>query len=261
METDSTAEEPTEVDLTEEEWERLRELERLSEENESEAAIRVEAWDDLSDYGFADLEAFIEAAKEKRTLLSEKYRETYQEYDPGSATYAGAIESEAQFIAEWRASEKVYQFYSTTIPLEAKLRRARVRGEVAEEIRERRLLGYGIPDSPPNVEDSLVTPLSEYNPSPGAKELLQAVAYLDQKHDELAEKRYKSNIWRPVHEAIDEDGELDKDAIRRLNQRLKSDMEEKEVEDQFPETTEELVTLAREHPDIDPLDVDPPTTL
>jgi len=95
METDSTPEEPTEVDLTEEEWERLRELERLSEENESEAAIRVGAWDDLSGYGFADLEAFIEAAKEKRTRLSEKYREAYQEYDPGSASFA----------AEWRAEE------------------------------------------------------------------------------------------------------------------------------------------------------------
>ena len=237
METDSTAEEPTEVDLTEEEWARLRELERLSEENESEAAIRVRAWDDLSDYGFADLEAFIEAAKEKRTRLSEKYRETYQEYDPGSATYAGAIGSEAQFIAEWRASEEVYQFYSTTIPLEAKLRRARVRGEVAEEIRERRLLGYGIPDSPPNVEDSLVTPLSEYDPSDAAKNALSAVIQLDKDHEELTEMDI-GDVWNHVEEEM---------GLMNARANVRQDMRgRKKAPKRYPETTEELVGLALE---------------
>ena len=237
METDSTTEEPTEVDLTEEEWERLREIERLSEENDSEETIRVEAWDDLSGYGFADLEAFIEAAKEKRTRFSEKYREAYQKYNPGSATFASAVESEAQFAAEWRASEEVYQFYSTTLPLEAKLRRARVRGEVAEEIRERRLLGYRIPGSPPDVEDSLVTPLSEYDPSDAAEDALSAVIRVEENHDGLAEMGI-GDVWDHVEKEV---------GLVNARANLRQDMRGRDkAPDRYPQNTEELLKVAQE---------------
>jgi hypothetical protein len=91
----------------------------------------------------------------------------------------------------------------------------------------------------------------DYTPSDGAQEILWAVSQLDQKREGLEELDYKSNIWRLVHRMIGE-GELNDKALKRLNQRLRSDMEGKGVGDRFPETPEELVELAREHAPSEP---------
>lgn len=86
----------------------------------------------------------------------------------------------------------------------------------------------------------------DYDPSPGAQQLLSAVVQLDRKHDGLADLPHKSNVWRLVHRKIGE-GKLDNKAVNRLNQRLASDMQEKGVGNRFPETPRELVDLAHEH--------------
>ncbi|WP_118831874.1 hypothetical protein [Salinibacter ruber] len=177
--------------LTDTEIERLREIQELSERGKDEEAIRAEAWSDLSDprgYGVSDLEAFIDAASERRIRLSERYSETYSEKMPTTSNFVSAV-SEQEMTRQWakkEASEEMYQFRKQTIPLTQKLRRLRVRMEVAEEILDRRLYGYEVPNLPPDEEDRLVTPLSEYDPAPKAKKVLETVVEHQEKIREMS---------------------------------------------------------------------------
>lgn len=87
--------------------------------------------------------------------------------------------------------------------------------------------------------------LDEYDPSPTAKRLLDAIATLDEERGDLAEADHKTAIFRIVHDRLN-NGESTEAATKRLNQALRSDMERKGHLGRFPETPKELVALARE---------------
>jgi hypothetical protein len=235
--------------LTDAEIERLREIQELAERGKDEETIRAEAWSDLSDlggYGVSDLEAFIDAASERRTRLSERYSEIYSEKMPTTANFVSAV-SEQEMKRQWakkRASEEMYQFRKQTIPLTQKLRRLRVRKEVAEEILDRRLYGYEVPSSPPDEADRLVTPLSEYEPTGAPKEILETLVNLNEDRD-LTEARSRAAIWRLVYRRKEEASDLPDNAANQISEALRRSMKRSEVYHKWPETTEEVKELAQ----------------
>jgi hypothetical protein len=248
-------------------WKQKSYKENRKERRKRVQEIRENVYEDTRDLSRSDLQATIEMTREELELrwesikrkgeeLTEKYeafrnwvierlRDTYRE-EPEGAKWPRS--NRVERLRPWNEVKRtghtggswgtqhfrVMLRVPTPTGFSGNLRTADTLLIRYKTLRHRRL----------NV--ALGSSKADYDPSPGAQELLSAVARLDRKHDGLADQPHKSNIWRLVHREIGE-GELNNKAVNRLNQRLASDMRDKGVGDRFPKTPKELVELAHEH--------------
>lgn len=232
--------------LTSAEVERLRETEELAEQIPDEEPLRAQAWEDLRGWGMTDLKTLKEMSEQRRRNLTDEYRKAYRSHTPSNSGYwssDASKEEEMRRLAKWRASEPVTEFYRTVLPLDAKIVRLRVRSEVAQELLERHLLGREIPDTLPGAEEQMVTPLSEYDPSPTASKILRAVAESQNERENLREAK---DMTRVLKIALDEAGEKPLSPLRQ-------DMKRKDVHGtHWPSTPDELVDLAVQKTNLNP---------
>lgn len=181
-------------------------LEELQLEVMEDEAPKV--WEEYRTYGPADLEAIIRWLKPR---LQETISDLEERLDDGSTNVEQLVQRSAEM---------------------------KIRHATAQRMLDIRIRGL---HAPVPWEEKDESTLDSYEPAPKPKRILQAIARLDDEREGLSEVEYKTNIYRPVAQMI-ENGEAGQNPANRLNQNLRKDMKAQGVNP--PGTPKQLVRVA-----------------